>query len=332
MSADLTLAGLDTCPTPTKKRYRSQAEANRHERQRYARRGQHKDRLYPYECASGGHWHLTHHTPERQATVFDKASKAAGLSAVSNSFEGYNVRHVIADEPIWIGRDVCEVIGVSKYRDALAQLDDDERVSVVVDTLGGPQQMTGVTEAGLWSLLLISRSPKVKPFKRWLTHEVIPAIRKTGRYDASIALPDRKTLAQWVVDAETRAELAEARAAELEPPAAAWNELADATGDYSVSDTAKVLSRDPNINTGERRLFAEMAAKSWIYRRDGRWRAYQSQVDNGRLVEKLNRPYVNSAGETWAPAPTIRVTAKGIAALHQILGGSARLALTGAVQ
>lgn len=118
------------------------------------------------------------------------------------------------------------------------------------------------------------------------------------------------------------------RVAELEPPAAAWQELADAAGDYSVADAAKVLSRDPNIVTGERRLFTEMARKSWIYRSAGRWRAYQVMVDNGRLVEKINRPYVNSAGEAVAPAPTIRVTPKGIEALQKLLGGgSGQLAL-----
>lgn len=320
MTADLT-----PCPTPDKRPFRSQADAARHQRERYVPGGGHKDHQYPYECPSGQHWHLTHQSPERQKQVGTAISRrpSAGLHPVASMFGGHQVRHVIADQPIWIARDVCEVIGISKYRDALAQLDADERVSVTVDTPGGPQQMSGVTEAGIWSLLLISRSPQVKPFKRWLTHEVLPTIRKTGHYvdSQNIALPDRKTLAQWVVDAEVRAEAAEAKVLELTPPAAAWNELADAAGDYSVADAAKVLNRDPAISTGERKLYRFMCGLGWVFRRDGRWKAYQAQVNNGRLTEKVNEPFMRN-GELFAPAPTVRITPKGLAELHRRLGGT----------
>lgn len=312
---------MTSCPTPDKKQFRSQAEAARWQREKFSPPGVQKAHLYPYECRCGEHWHLTHHTPEKQKTVFDRSTGQPGLSPVSNMFDGHNVRHVLADEPLWIGRDVCEAVGIAKPRDAVAQLDGDERVSVVVDTPGGPQGMVAVTEAGVWSLMLISRSPKVKAFKRWLTHEVLPSIRKSGRYDASIALPDRKTLAQWVVDAETRAEVAEAKVVELTPPASAWNELAESAGDYSVADAAKVLSRDSLINTGERRLFKFMQSIDWIYRRDGRWKAYQSLVDRGHLVEKVNQPFMRN-GEMFAPAPSVRITPKGLAELHKRLGGA----------
>lgn len=325
---------IGNCPTPDKKWYRSQAEANRHERERYTGRHGKKERLYPYECPGGGHWHLTHHTPEQQGVIFDKGTRNPGLVATSNMFDETNVRHVFTTEPVWVGHDVCVAVGISKYRDALAQLDDDERVSVVVDTPGGPQRMTAVTESGIWSLLLISRSPDAKRFKRWLTHEVLPAIRKTGRYEAvgaSIALPDRKTLAQWVVDAESRAEIAEARAAELAEPASAWNELAEASGDYSVSDAAKVLSRDPMINIRERSLFTYMSGIGWVFRRDRRWKAYRTQLETGRLTEKVSKPFWHEGrGEFVNAEPTVRITPKGLADLHKRLGGSGQLALVAA--
>jgi len=99
---------------------------------------------------------------------------------------GQPVRTVALDgEPWWVAKDVCDVVGITKYRDAVAQLDDDERVSTVVDTPGGPQAMTVVSEPGIYTLMLISRSPQVKPFRRWLTHEVLPAIRRTGSYSVS---------------------------------------------------------------------------------------------------------------------------------------------------
>ncbi|MGB3483977.1 MAG: phage antirepressor KilAC domain-containing protein [Mycobacterium sp.] len=253
------------CPTPSKQSYRSQATAKHAEIERRSRGNQ--NRLYPYECSAGGHWHLTHHTPERQLAVFNHDSGAAGLTAVSNAFEGTSIRHVITDQPVWIGRDVCDAVGISKYRDALAQLDDDERVSVVVDTPGGPQRMSAVTEAGIYSLMLISRSDKVKPFKRWLTHEVLPTIRKTGRYDSSLALPDRKTLAQWVVDAETRADLAEAHVAELEPKAAFYDELMEADGTYSMLATSKMLGWGRNVMMRELRRSGVLQGNNLPYQR-----------------------------------------------------------------
>src|SRR5690606_6467824 len=142
-----------------KKQYRSQAEANRWQRQKFAGYGNRKERLYAYQCPSGEHWHLTHHTPEVQQTVFDKTTGQPGLVPTSNAFEDHNVRHVFTDQPLWVAKDVCEAVGIKAYRDAIAQLDSDERVSVAVDTLGGAQNMVAVTEAGVWSLLMISRSP-----------------------------------------------------------------------------------------------------------------------------------------------------------------------------
>jgi len=136
-------------------------------------------------------------------------------------------------------------------------------------------------------------------------------------------------LRELATEVEAR-ELAEARARELAVPASAWNELAEAAGDYSVADAAKVLSRDSQISTGERRLFAYMDSIDWLFRRDGRWRAYQAQVDNGRLVEKVGKPYVRD-GQMVNGEPTVRITPKGLAALHAKLGGTGQLELIAAV-
>lgn len=99
---------------------------------------------------------------------------------------GQQVRMVPIDgEPWFVGKDICEQLGIAKPRDAIAQLDEDERASTAVDTPGGRQTMSVVNEPGLFALMLISRSPKVKPFRRWVTHEVLPAIRKTGKYESA---------------------------------------------------------------------------------------------------------------------------------------------------
>ena len=96
---------------------------------------------------------------------------------------GQAVRTLLVDgEPWFVAKDACDVLGIAKYRDAVAQLDDDERASMAVDTPGGPQRMTAVNEPGVYALMMISRSPRAKEFRRWVLHEVLPAIRQTGMY------------------------------------------------------------------------------------------------------------------------------------------------------
>ena len=89
------------------------------------------------------------------------------------------VRTVERDgEPWFVLKDVCDVLGISKYRDVSERLDADEREPVKVDTPGGPQMMTAVNESGLYSVILRSDKPEAKPFRKWVTSEVIPAIRR----------------------------------------------------------------------------------------------------------------------------------------------------------
>lgn len=101
------------------------------------------------------------------------------------------VRIVPVDgELMFVAKDVCDCLEITKHRDAISRLDSDERGSVKLDTPGGKQDVAAINEYGLYNLVLSSRKPEAKEFKRWITHDVIPAIRKTGSY--SIAIP--KTL------------------------------------------------------------------------------------------------------------------------------------------
>ncbi len=84
--------------------------------------------------------------------------------------------------PWFVAKDVCDVLSISKHRDAVSFLENDERGSVLVDTLGGKQEMTAVSESGLYSLIFKSRKPEAKKFRKWITSEVIPSLRKTGCY------------------------------------------------------------------------------------------------------------------------------------------------------
>ena len=85
-------------------------------------------------------------------------------------------------EPWFVLRDVCEVLEIGNPSDAARRLDDDEKGVDTIDTLGGEQQVTIINESGLYSLILTSRKPEAKRFKKWVTSEVLPQIRKTGSY------------------------------------------------------------------------------------------------------------------------------------------------------
>lgn len=88
-------------------------------------------------------------------------------------------------EPWFVLKDVCGVLGIAKYRDVVERLDGDEREPVRVDTPGGAQEMIAVNESGLYNVILRSDKPEARPFRKWVTSEVLPAIRRTGRYNAS---------------------------------------------------------------------------------------------------------------------------------------------------
>ena len=250
-------------------------------------------------------------------------------------FNGHTVRGwLLADEPTFVAADVARALGYRMASDMTRRIDETDKGYAKVRTPGGDQDMAVINESGMYTAIFRSNIEEAQDFRRWVTKDVLPTLRRTGSYStrpaAPAQLPSKKELAQWVVEAEERAELAEARARELTPAASAWQELADAQGDYAVSDAAKVLSRDERINTGERRLFQHMAAIGWLFRRDNRWRAYQAQVNNGRLVEKVGRPYVRD-GVMHNGDPTVRITPKGLATLHQSLGGSGQLELVAVV-
>lgn len=107
-------------------------------------------------------------------------------------FEGEHlVRHVEKDDEIWfVGADVCRVLGIRDHYQALERLDEDERGRCIAPTPSGDQEMIVVSEAGVYRLVFTSRKPVAERFKRWLAHEVIPSIRKTGSYTVPDAVAD----------------------------------------------------------------------------------------------------------------------------------------------
>ena len=231
------------------------------------------------------------------------------------------VRVVSRDgEPWFIAADVCKILGIRDTYDATRGLDDDEKGTEIIRTPGGDQAVTAVSEPGLYSLILRSRKPEAKPFKRWVTHEVIPSIRKTGSYGIAPTHQIPQSFAEALELAARRArelEAATERVAELEPAARSWEHLAEASGDYSLREAAQILDRDPGISTGQNRLARYLRDIGWC---DQRGTPYQAQVDLGRLAvrtRKFDHPITREPTATTQ----IRITTKGLHELHKRMGG-----------
>ena len=99
--------------------------------------------------------------------------------------EGASVRmQMIKEEPWFAAKDVCELLGLDNSRQAVSRLDDDEKGVINSDTLGGKQELTFVNESGMYALIFQSRKPQARAFRKWVTGEVLPSLRKYGYYVA----------------------------------------------------------------------------------------------------------------------------------------------------
>lgn len=157
-------------------------------------------------------------------------------------------------EPMFVAKDVCAALEVKNSRDAFARLDNDEKGVVLIDTPGGEQQIQAVNEAGLYVLVLSSRKPEAKAFKRWVTHEVLPALRRDGGYMVERHESPEETMARAVLLAQTTIDRQKARIAELEPKALFADAVGASDGTCLVGELAKMI-RQNGVRMGQNRLF-----------------------------------------------------------------------------
>lgn len=116
---------------------------------------------------------------------------AAHSNVIPFAFEDNLVRIVKRDdEPWFVGNDVCRALDIRNARDAMGRLDNDEKGVATTDTPGGPQEVIIVSEAGVFRLVFTSRKEEAERFKRWLAHEVLPTLRRTGRFDLDDTPPE----------------------------------------------------------------------------------------------------------------------------------------------
>lgn len=156
-------------------------------------------------------------------------------------------------EPWFVARDITDALGLD--RTATRRLDDDEKGVRSTHTPGGVQEMTLVSEAGFYSLVLASKKPEAHAFKRWVTHDVLPAIRREGGYMVSRQdeTPEQ-TMARAILIAQSTIERKNARIAELEPKALFADAVAASDGTCLIGELAKMMTQ-AGFPIGQNRLF-----------------------------------------------------------------------------
>ncbi|MGY4845467.1 BRO family protein [Kocuria sp. MNB10] len=240
-------------------------------------------------------------------------------------YDGQTVRVIEVDgEPWFVARDVATVLGARTSSDISRMADPEDKGSHKVRTLGGEQSMQVLNESGLYTVLIRSNAPMAKPFRRWVTSEVVPQIRKTGTYtvDQTPQLPksDDERVLEAMQILSARVQEAQAKVLELTPKANAWDEFLSAEGDVSVNEASKALSRNTPWRIGENGLWDLLYASKWIYRdARSRPRAYQTQVNLDRLAERAQTFLDPRTGDPRQATPQVRVRAKGLDALRRIL-------------
>ena len=156
-------------------------------------------------------------------------------------YGAHDVRTITVSGETWfVLADLCRVLGIANPRNVAARLDEDEKGVRLVDTPGGTQSLTVVNEPGMYQVVLRSEKPEARQFRWWITHEVLPKIRRTGSYGASPALSEDQIVAQALAITSRRVEALEAKVADDAPKVAAYDELMDAEGFYSMEAVAKL--------------------------------------------------------------------------------------------
>ncbi|GAB2973585.1 phage antirepressor KilAC domain-containing protein [Frigoribacterium salinisoli] len=217
----------------------------------------------------------------------------------------------VSGEPVFVAVDVARALGLGNHRDAIGRLDEDGvGTTDVIDALGRAQRTRVLNEAGLYELILTSRVPAARDFRRWVVRDVLPSIRRTGRY--TVEEPPERTIARAAVMA---AELL----AEMTPRAAAWDAIVSGEGSLEVGDAAKMLANDGHA-LGRQRLFERLADLGWTFRGGDRaWRAKQQAVTAGWLVEKAQSHRHPRDGHMVVDSPQVRITPRGLERLQAML-------------
>ena len=212
-------------------------------------------------------------------------------------------------ESSFVAKDVCRALGIGNSRQALQRLDDDEKGVSSIDTPGGEQQMQIVSEAGLYVLVLGSKKPEAKAFKRWVTHEVLPALRRDGGYMVERHESPEETMARAVLLAQTTIDRQKARIAELEPKALFADAVGASDGTCLVGELAKMI-RQNGVRMGQNRLF-ELLRQDGYLGKSGSNRNVPTQRAMEMALFRIKETAVTHSDGHVTLSRTPKVTGKG---------------------
>ncbi|MFD7247829.1 phage antirepressor [Streptomyces massasporeus] len=282
--------------------------------------------------------------PGQASAYFDVLDRTQPRSAVEQfTYERQAVRVVLIDgEPWFVLGDLCAVLEIANVGNAKKRLDQGNvRQADVPNSAGYMRQTVIVSEAGMYEVVLRSDKPEAVAFRRWITSDVLPQIRRTGSYNAAPALSGEELMAAALLEAQKVLAERDARLAERSKSADAWDRLVEEGHTYKADDAAKILARDPSIGdlgqrrlqqflAGDREINARKLPRPWLYRANGNgaYRPYQEQIGLGRLELKPGGRYFR--GDKTHPKqgePVVLITAKGLSDLRKFLTNSGQLAL-----
>lgn len=221
----------------------------------------------------------------------------------------------IDGQPWFVARDVCMVLGLLNITESLKRIDrDDLSNTEVIDSIGRKQQVYIVSEPGLYALVFESRKPEAKQFKKWVTSEVLPQIRKTGTYITGAIIPQTYPEAlRALADEVEKREAVEAEKQKLLPKAESYDSLMSADGLLSMGNAAKILNYR---GVGPQNIFKVLAVEEVFFKRSDRYSVYQEYIRRGYFREKATTFRRGDRDEVYKQ---IFLTAKGLDWLDKFL-------------
>lgn len=227
------------------------------------------------------------------------------------NFENHEVRSLLINsEPWFIGKDVAETLGYTDTNQAIRKhVDDEDKLSRRFDGSGQGREMVIINESGLYCLVLSSKLPSAKKFKRWVTSEVLPALRKTGQYQVK-ELSGQELMAKALIEAQSVLAAKDKQIEEMKPKVVFADAVATSHTSILVGELAKILKQN-GIDMGQKRLFAWLREKGYLIKRQGTDYNMPTQkaMDLG-LFEIKEGSYVNGSGVNIT-TKTPKVTGKG---------------------
>lgn len=232
------------------------------------------------------------------------------------NFHGQDVRTVtINNEPYFVGKDVAEVLGYTNPRQALkSHVDEDDKGVSKFDTLGGKQDLVIINESGMYSLVLSSKLPQAKEFKRWVTSEVLPTIRKHGMYatDQLLNDPDLAIAAfQALKDERAKVVKLEAELALVQEQARYFDIILESKGAVRVTQIAA------DYGMSARKFNAILHDLGVQYKVNGQWILYKKHIGKG-YVDSSTFDYKDKNGQDQVNMTTTW-TQKGRLFLYELL-------------